>query len=196
MNVILASASPRRKQLLGLLCQRFVCFSANIDEQVLPNEAVAQYVLRMAHQKAGICASTNDSSALVLSADTAISLDDQILGKPADYAHAQHMLRALSGRSHLVLTAVSARQGEVFRDVLVTTTVTFAILSDGLISRYLATEEPWDKAGAYAIQGMAGSFVAHLEGSYSAVVGLPLLETRDLLATFALAPDWTIPSNA
>ena len=107
-----------------------------------------------------------------------------------------HMLRALSGRSHLVLTAVSARQGEVFRDVLVATTVTFAILSDGLISRYLATEEPWDKAGAYAIQGMAGSFVAHLEGSYSAVVGLPLLETRDLLATFALAPDWTIPSNA
>ena len=192
MDVILASASPRRKALLGLLWHQFSSLPADIDESVLPQELPQTYVSRVAREKARVCAERTQDHALVLAADTTISLDEHIVGKPVDYDHAKTILRSLSGRKHQVLTAVSARRGELCKDILVASTVTFTTLSDDLIESYLTTDEPWDKAGAYAIQGRAGSFVTRIEGSYSAVVGLPLAETRELLAFFGLAPDWAL----
>lgn len=187
-RVVLASASPRRRELLSQLLLSFACVPVDIDESPFLNEGPAEYVQRLAVEKANACA---DASALIIAADTTVTVDGRILGKPEDYADARAMLQRLSARTHQVFTAVALRSGETLAMRCVETSVTFVSLDDDLIAEYLQTDEPWDKAGAYGIQGRAGTFVSGITGSYSAVVGLPLSETRELLAQFGVKPQWT-----
>jgi septum formation protein len=180
-TLVLASGSPRRRQLLasiGLECQ---VSPADIDESPRPGEAPADYARRLAAEKAAAAVGRVGPGPLVLAADTVVALGDEILGKPVDAADAARMLRRLSGRVHEVHTAVAAsRDGNTsFR--LSSSEVTFRILRDAEIEAYVATGEPLDKAGAYGIQGLAAVFVTRLAGSYSGVVGLPLCETAELL---------------
>lgn len=189
--VHLASASPRRRELLeqiGVPVQRVVCA---VDEQVRPGEAAADYVQRVTRDKvqAGVAAAPD--GAVVLAADTAVVLDGRILGKPADREQGLAMLRALSGREHQVMTAVAVARGAEVRLQLVISRVRFGALSEAQIAAYWDTGEPADKAGGYGIQGLGAVFVEHLEGSYSAVVGLPLAETAQLLADFSV-PCWQL----
>lgn len=178
MRVTLASASPRRRELLSLLLEEFACFSADIDETPKLGEMPADYVLRMAVEKAS--ALTNRQGA-VIGSDTVVVLSGNILQKPVSVEDARGMLAALSGQTHQVMTAVAIMINGELITTGCTTEVTFAPLEERLIEAYLATDEPWDKAGAYGIQGLAGSFVRSIDGSYSSVVGLPLCETRELL---------------
>ncbi|WOJ94997.1 Maf family protein [Congregibacter variabilis] len=182
--LVLGSASPRRADLLAQLGLKFQVTAADIDETPQLDEAPRSYVQRMAEEKADALADLGSS--LLLTADTTVVLDEVSLGKPQDAAQARQMLERLSDRSHEVYTAVCARQGLCSETVLVRTLVEFAPLTPALIDAYLSTDEPWDKAGAYAIQGLAGSFVRRIDGSVSNVIGLPLVETRELLADFGL----------
>jgi len=189
--VHLASASPRRRELLeqiGVPVQRVQC---SVDERPRPDEAPADYVQRVTRDKVGAGVAIAPAGAVVLAADTAVVLDDAILGKPVDQQHAQAMLRSLSGRQHQVLTAVAVARGSDIRLQLVATKVRFRPLSDAEILAYWQTGEPADKAGAYGIQGLGAVFVEHIEGSYSAVVGLPLAETALFLGEFAV-PCWQL----
>lgn len=179
--LVLASQSPRRRELLALLGVPFRVQPAAVDETPRAGEAPEVYVARTAADKARAI-----SAPAVLAADTAVVLDDGILGKPRDRDDAGSMLERLSGREHSVLTAVVLRCGEAVQAVTVRTAVTFDRLDAARIDAYLATDEPWDKAGAYGIQGLAGAFVRSLSGSYSNVVGLPLVETRELLLAAGL----------
>ncbi len=188
MEIVLASASPRRKALLGLLMANVTTMPSDIDENHRLDESPETYVARMAREKALACP---ESIRLVLAADTTVTLDNCVLGKPKNHADARATLTQLSGRSHTVYTAVALRKGGVLKECTVATQVTFADLSSTLIESYLSTDEPWDKAGAYGIQGLAGSFVTAIDGSYSSVVGLPLAETRSMLAEFGVQPNWT-----
>ena len=178
MRVTLASASPRRRELLSLLLEEFACFSADIYETPKLGEMPADYVLRMAVEKAS--ALTNRQGA-VIGSDTVVVLSGNISQKPVSVEDARGMLAALSGQTHQVMTAVAIMINGELITTGCTTEVTFAPLEERLIEAYLATDEPWDKAGAYGIQGLAGSFVRSIDGSYSSVVGLPLCETRELL---------------
>ncbi|WP_417760908.1 Maf family protein [Shewanella sp.] len=187
MTLILASASPRRRELLAQLglgntTFQFSVQPADIDESLHEGEAPASFVCRLAQEKAqaGLAAS-GDAAAVVLGSDTIVVCDDTILGKPSDSADAVAMLSSLSGRTHQVLTAVALCSAHRTESVLVCTEVTFTELTAAQIHAYIASGEPMDKAGAYGIQGLGGSFVKQLHGSYSAVVGLPLVETRELL---------------
>ncbi|MFK8043635.1 Maf family protein [Congregibacter sp.] len=185
-TLVLGSASPRRAELLRQLGANFTIQSADIDETPGNGEPARDYVQRMAREKSEALELGNDT--VLLTADTTVVLDNKSLGKPADFADAQTMLEALSGRSHEVYTAVCARQDSQCETVLVRTLVEFGELPDRLIKDYLATDEPWDKAGSYAIQGKGGSFVRRIDGSVSNVIGLPMLETRELLMRFAIVP--------
>ncbi len=176
MELLLASASPRRAELLTQLGFSFRVCPADIDERPLAAERPDAYVLRIASEKA-LAVAAGGPPGLVLAADTAIDLDGCILGKPQDREAAAVMLRALSGRSHRVLTAIALCRGELLHSEVVVTEVQFAELSDADIRAYVATGEADDKAGSYAIQGRAAQFVRRIDGSYSAVVGLPLYET-------------------
>lgn len=185
-ELILASASPRRKELLANLGVPFTCDPASIDETPFPSEEAAPYVARMALEKARVVSTRyTQRAAIVLGSDTSVVLEGQILGKPESADHARAILRSLSGRSHCVMTAIAlvGSPGVPLdpESRVVVTTVTFTPLNDSAIDAYLETDEPWDKAGAYGIQGIAGAFVERIEGSYSNVVGLPLAETRSLL---------------
>jgi septum formation protein len=187
-RLVLASQSPRRRELLAQLGLELEVRPAHADESVLDGEPPRDYVLRVAREKAR--AVPGD---LVLAADTAVVLDGEVLGKPAGADDARRMLRALSGTVHEVLTAVCVRRAlppPAELDAVVATRVRFAPLSDREIEWYVATGEPLDKAGAYAIQGSGGAFVLGVDGSVSNVVGLPLAETMDLLARAGLAPPW------
>lgn len=179
--LILASASPRRRELLGLFGIDFEVEPADIDEDVSPGERPADYVERMALEKADTV-SARRQDCFVLGADTAVVLDDHCLGKPTDAEAARQMLRRLSGRDHQVLSAVTliGPDGSV-RSRLSTTRVELAPLPAEWIDRYIASGEPFDKAGAYGIQGTAGIWVSRLDGSHSGVVGLPLFETGEVL---------------
>ena len=188
MSIVLASASPRREELLKLLVSHFVISPAHIDETALGGELPEQYVLRLAREKAS---AIEIEESLVIAADTTVTVDGLILGKPENRTDAREMLKRLEGRYHWVHTAVAVRWQEQLLSRLVSTRVQFAALSDDLIDAYLDTDEPWDKAGGYGIQGLAGSFVARIEGSYSSVVGLPLRETRELLAECQFMPEWS-----
>jgi len=192
MALILASASPRRQLLLKQMGLQFSVAPMDLDETVQPGERPADYVQRMAREKAlagyrAIAASSWD--ALVLGADTSVVSGQQILGKPADRIGARAMLEGLSGRTHQVMTAVALAGSHGVSVKLVVTDVAFRPLAQDEIDAYLETDEPWDKAGAYGIQGRGGIFVEHLAGSYSAVVGLPLRETAELLSE-AGRPVW------
>ena len=181
MRLILASASPRRAELLGAAGIQFDVLPADVNESVLPNESAEHHVRRLAKAKACAVLPRADSRP-VLAADTVVVVAGEILGKPADEPDARRMLRLLSGRSHEVMTGVclvrheGGKGGEVSlsaSDVAVTT-VEFAPLTEAEIDWYVASGEPRDKAGAYAIQGLASRFVTRIDGSYSNVVGLPV----------------------
>tara|TARA_R110002110_G_scaffold91264_2_gene237641 strand:- start:268708 stop:269304 length:597 start_codon:yes stop_codon:yes gene_type:complete len=181
-RLILASASPRRSELLLQLGVTFSVDPAAIDETPHAGEEPASYVQRMAREKATAVASRYDASATsVLAADTTVVVGAEVLGKPADFTDGMSMLAKLSGRSHTVYTAVCLHTDAGMQEMLVATRVLFAPLSPGTCAAYLTTQEPWDKAGAYAIQGLGGAFVQAIEGSYSNVVGLPLYETWQIL---------------
>ncbi len=179
----LASRSPRRAELLQQIHLRFETRPADIDESPLPGETPAAYVLRMAEEKARAVwqALAGTGEHAVLGADTSVVLDDALLGKPRDRSDAETMLHRLSGRSHQVLSAVCLIREHFCQSRLQCSQVRFRPLESAEIQAYCATDEPMDKAGAYAIQGYAAIFVERLEGSYSGVMGLPLLETWQLL---------------
>jgi len=191
-RLVLASQSPRRRELLAQLGVALEVRPADADESVLPGEPPHEYVLRVAREKARAVAGP-----VVLAADTAVVLGREVLGKPRDAEDARRMLRALSATSHEVLTAVCVRRTQpalaVELDVVVTTRVRFARLGDAEIDWYVSTGEPLDKAGAYAIQGAGGAFVLGVEGSVSNVVGLPLAETAELLARAGFPLPWSPP---
>lgn len=179
---ILASASPRRRELLGQLAVTFKVAPADIDETITDGETAREFVQRMALEKAQAGFELGGSSLPALGADTIVLLGDEILGKPASRAGAVAMLQSLSGQTHQVYSAVALIAG--CGDVLETfnsTDVTFADLPTGWIERYCQSEEPMDKAGAYAVQGGAGQYIRCIKGSYSSVMGLPLYETAVLL---------------
>ncbi|ALN20627.1 septum formation inhibitor Maf [Ectopseudomonas mendocina] len=188
-ELFLASASPRRRELLAQIAVPCVTQIASIDENPLPDEPAAAYVERLAREKAraGLRALGERSDAVVLGADTAVVLDGRILGKPADFAESRAMLQALSGRSHQVLTAVALVGDGREAARVVSSEVSFRLISEAEIEAYWASGEPCDKAGSYGIQGLAAVFVSRLQGSYSAVVGLPLCETAELLGEFGIA---------
>jgi septum formation protein len=190
-TLYLASGSPRRRELLTQIGVPFHTLIAPIDENTLPGETPIAYVERLARAKAqaGLAVLTDPEGAVVLGADTAVVLDGRILGKPADRDDALATLSALSGRSHQVLTAVALISRERLESWVVISEVSFRPLRQAEIEAYWASGEPQDKAGCYGIQGLAAVFVSQLQGSYSAVVGLPLCETAALLAEFAI-PCW------
>ena len=169
--LILASGSPRRAELLRAAGIEFTVRVADVDEAPRADESPRAYVLRLAQAKAQAAARAGE---LVLGADTTVVIGDEIAGKPTDAADARRMLRTLSGEWHEVLTGVCLLRDEQVRTELAVTRVQFAPLSDEEIDWYVATGEPFDKAGAYGIQGYASRFVARIEGSYSNVVGLPV----------------------
>jgi septum formation protein len=185
MILTLASRSPRRRELLAQLGIPLAVRPAETDETPAAGEAARDYVLRVAREKAA--AVTGET---VLGADTSVVLDGAILGKPRDEAEARRMLRSLSGRSHQVLTGVCVRRQGREETAVAATTVRLARLSEGLIAWYVRSGEPFDKAGAYAVQGLASVFVAEVDGSISNVVGLPLAETLELLARVGYPLPW------
>ncbi|MGI2260213.1 Maf family protein [Shewanella sp. GXUN23E] len=197
MTLVLASTSPRRRELLAqALFSRTDCCAAkqgfelvapDIDESHLAGERPEDFVVRLAREKAhaGLALCAQMTAPVVLGSDTIVVCDGQILGKPVDEADAATMLRQLSGRQHTVMTAVAVTDGSQTLSELVCTLVRFCELSDTDIQAYIATGEPMDKAGAYGIQAIGGSFVDAIDGSYSAVVGLPLVQTRNLLKRFS-----------
>jgi septum formation protein len=180
--VILASASPRRADLLTAAGVAFEVRAVDVDEQPFDGESADGYVARVAADKATACPAAAD--AVVLAADTVVVVDGRILGKPADEADAARMLRLLSGRGHDVLTAVAVRRGGTVAVEVDSTAVVFAPLSDADIAWYVASGEPRDKAGAYAVQGLASRFVQRIDGSYSNVVGLPVALVCRMLGAF------------
>ncbi len=184
----LASQSPRRRELLSQLGLDFIVLPADIDESVRAGEAPADCVLRLAESKAETVWNSPERihSIPVLAADTLVVLGEKILGKPRSNAEAVSMLESLSGCEHQVITAVAICQGEHRRSLIQTNRVSFAKLAAEQIQAYVASGEPADKAGAYAIQGKAAVFVSELRGSYTGVVGLPLYETSQLLRHFGI----------
>ena len=191
MKLILASASPRRAEILRDAGFSFLVMSSAVDETPIPNESPADMVQRLADAKAELVAARAVGPAIVIAADTVVSLDGRIFGKPRNTDEARRMLEALSGRAHSVLTGVTlVRLPDAERRSFVESTlVHFAALSDEDISRYLASDEPHDKAGAYAIQGLAGRFIPRIEGDYFNVVGLPLARVAQALAELGWSED-------
>ncbi|HEU0276756.1 MAG TPA: Maf family nucleotide pyrophosphatase [Rhodanobacteraceae bacterium] len=185
----LASRSPRRSELLARLGVAFTVIDVDVPEVRAAGEAPADYVSRVAQAKsrAGLLAAAGDPDALVLAGDTEVVLGNRVFGKPADGAAAAEMLRALSGRTHTVVSVVSVAQRDRLRALACESAVTFAPLDAPTIARYVATGESLGKAGGYAIQGRAAAFITHLSGSYSGVMGLPLHETARLLGDFGVA---------
>lgn len=190
-TLYLASGSPRRRELLAQIGVSFTPLIASIDETPLRDEPAYGYVERLAREKAlaGLATLEQANAAVVLGADTAVVLDGRILGKPADRAEGLAMLAALAGREHQVLTAVALAAAGRIESQVVTSRVTFRALRAGEAEAYWASGEPQDKAGGYGIQGLAAVFVSQLHGSYSAVVGLPLCETAQMLEAFGV-PCW------
>jgi septum formation protein len=184
--LILASASPRRRELLAQAGFIFTVESADVDESLRDGEEPVAYVLRLAVEKAqAVFAgySAVQETLVVLGADTSVVLDDEVLGKPADAADAMRMLRRLSGRTHQVLTGVAAvTRAGVFSDVE-TTEVTFSEIPEAELAAYCATPEPHDKAGAYGIQGYAARWIPRIDGDYFNVMGLPIARTAKLIET-------------
>lgn len=180
MRLILASASPRRRELLAQIGLRFEVIPAHIDETRRIAETPAAYVQRLALEKAHAVRVLHPE-AFVLGADTTVAIDGDALGKPEDRADAERMLRALSGRTHQVQTALALLSPHSQRTALETTNVTFAPITEEELQHYLGGAEPYDKAGAYGIQGYAARWIPRIEGDYFNVVGLPLAVTVQLL---------------
>jgi septum formation protein len=191
MRLVLASGSPRRRELLALLGLPFEVVPADVDETARPGEAPIDLVHRLAVDKVRAVSASGEIEAgadvVVLAADTIVDVAGEIFGKPAHVDDARRMLRRLSARTHLVHTGVAVRRDDVTLCEVVTTVVTMVAMSDAAIEWYLATGEPMDKAGAYAIQGAGGAFVASVDGSASNVVGLPLATVVELLGRQGIA---------
>lgn len=184
VSLYLASGSPRRRELLTQLGLSFERVVTDVVEQRDEGEPAEHYVRRLAREKAlaGVASAPQDLP--VLGADTIVVLHNHVLEKPADAAAAAAMLTALSGQTHQVMTAVAFADRQQSLDCLVVTEVTFRTLTPEDIKAYIASGEPMDKAGAYGIQGLGGNFVRKINGSYYAVVGLPLVETGELFSHF------------
>ena len=188
-QLILASASPRRRQILQDLGVQFTIRAADIDESVLGSESAGDYVCRLAREKSQKVFDLSDKHVAVLGSDTSVVLDGKILGKPESKADAVQMLMSLSGRWHEVVTAVAVVDAEQQHELLVVSKVQFCQLNEQMCASYWQTGEPADKAGSYAVQGIGARFVKQIQGSHSAIVGLPVVETAELLAQFNI-PTW------
>ena len=188
LYLYLASQSPRRRQLLEQVGIRFDTVDVEVPELRAPGEPPADYVSRVAREKAGsgLLKLAGAPGAVVLGADTEVVLGDEVFGKPADAAHAADMLRRLSGRAHLAISGVWCVSAGREERALSVSEVVFAPLSERAISAYVASGEPIGRAGAYAIQGRAAAFISRLSGSYSGVMGLPLFETVELLRRYGI----------
>lgn len=186
MRVVLASQSPRRRELLALVGIPHDVLPADIDESVLDGELPIPHCERLARTKAATLA-VNHPDAVVIGADTIVVVDGDILGKPRDVIEAEGMLRRLSGRTHTVFTAVAVSLAGETRSDVVEVAVTFRALSDDTIRAYVGTGEPMDKAGAYGIQGYGATIVERVDGDYFAVMGLPLGRLTELLRDLGLS---------
>ncbi|MCK5726429.1 MAG: septum formation inhibitor Maf [Thiotrichaceae bacterium] len=182
MTIILASASPRRQELLDQIGVSYKVKPVDIDESSELDESAEHLVQRLAQEKAATAWQASNKQQPVLGADTLGIIDTYLLVKPHDYQHAHHMLSQLSGRSHTILTAITLYHQGGVEHRLSRNEVTFKKLSDQEIKAYWESGEPEGKAGAYAIQGYGAVFIKHIKGSYSAVMGLPLYETQQLLS--------------
>jgi septum formation protein len=192
-KIYLASKSPRRRELLRQVGVEFELLllrdasprGPEVSEEVHPGEKAEDYVARVTREKAEYAANTMSWRRLpmrpILSADTTVVIDGRILGKPADAAEAAEMLKLLSGKTHLVLTSVAVHHDEQTWQTTQSSEVSFGNLTDEMIRAYCATAEPYDKAGGYAVQGLAAVFIKNITGSYSGIMGLPLYETAELL---------------
>jgi septum formation protein len=191
MKLILASASPRRAEILRTAGFAFTVLSSAVDETPYPEESPHDHVQRLAAAKAELVAARAVGPAIVIAADTVVTLEGKILGKPRSTEDARRMLEQLSGRTHSVLTGVAVIRlpDAESRSFVESTLVHFAQLSGDEIVHYLATEEPYDKAGAYAIQGRAGRYIPQIEGCYFNVVGLPLARLTRALAELGWSED-------
>ncbi|NKC10642.1 MAG: septum formation inhibitor Maf [Gammaproteobacteria bacterium] len=186
--ICLASGSPRRQELLQQIGVAFELIGAAVDERLHAGEAPAHYVARLARAKAlAGAAQASYAQRTVLGADTAVAIGDRILGKPRDRSEAEMFLGLLSGTCHQVYSAVAVTSPSYCGVLVSQSNVHFRVISARERAAYCAGEEPWDKAGGYAIQGLAAIFAEHLEGSYSAVMGLPLYETAQLLREAGVA---------
>jgi septum formation protein len=188
-DLILASASPRRVDILNQIGVRFSVAPADINESQLINESSAEFVCRLASQKAKTGYDSHIGSQSALGADTIVLCDEQIFGKPKDYSDSKRMLGQLSGRAHKVISAVAINNGVESVVLMSETSVIFRIISEQEFLNYWSTGEPVGKAGSYAIQGLGSIFVESIQGSYSGVVGLPIAETCRLLRHFKV-PIW------
>jgi septum formation protein len=192
--ILLASASPRRRQFLAELGFMFEVRPADVDESMRPGEAAVPYAMRVARTKAMAVAA--DSGVIVLAADTVVAVDGELFGKPADESDFRRMMARLSGATHEVVTAVAARAGDGrLLERQVSTRVTFRPVGRAEIDWYWATGEPRDKAGGYALQGRAGAFVTRIEGSHTNVIGLPLPETVALLDEAGAPAPWSVAAR-
>ena len=180
VRVVLASASPRRRQLLNLIGITHEVRPSNIDETMRPREAPRRHAERLAREKATAIAS-RDPDLVTIGADTVVVINRKVLGKPRDEAEAIHMLSQLSGRLHTVITAVAVARGKKLRSSIEEVSVKFRRLREDEIQAYVATGEPMDKAGAYGIQGYGATIVERIEGDYFAVMGLPLVRLTALM---------------
>ena len=179
-KVVLASSSPRRRDLLNLIGIKHEVRPANIDETMRPREVPRRHAERLAREKASKVAVRNQDL-ITIGADTVVVINRKVLGKPADVADAARMLSMLSGREHTVITAVAVARGKKLRSAIEEVSVKFRRLRDDEIEAYIATGEPMDKAGAYGIQGFGATIVERVEGDYFAVMGLPLVRLVGLL---------------
>lgn len=179
-RVVLASGSPRRRQLLDLIGITHEVRPSNVDETARPREAPRRHAERLAREKATAVA-RRDPDLITIGADTVVVINRKVLGKPIDDADAARMLAMLSGREHTVITAIAVSRGRKLRSAIEEVRVKFRRLRDAEIDAYIATREPMDKAGAYGIQGYGATIVERIEGDYFAVMGLPLVRLINLL---------------
>ena len=184
-QIVLASASPRRKELLQQIGVQAHCMPVDIDESINENESASVYCQRLALEKAQKGWQVSAKNHPVLGADTIVVMDDEILGKPKDENHALSMLMALANRQHTVITAVAMVFQNKQKVVQSSSLVQFSAINEQDVNNYIKSGEPMDKAGSYGIQGYAARWIKHISGSYTGIMGLPLYETMQLIEQFS-----------
>ena len=190
MRIVLASASPRRKQYLSYLGLPFEVVVPDVDESTVDGESPQQLVIRLSKLKAkAVSQRLSDSEAVIIAADTVVAYKGQVLGKPQNDDDAFNMIKMLQGDTHEVYTGCTILKGDRISNFAVSTKVTFASLDDELIRTYVNSGESRDKAGSYALQGIAAMLIQKVDGSVSTVVGLPICEVREVLKEFGVKPE-------